>query len=53
LPHGFGQWSKLETLSLLIIGDKNSSIAELEGLNLLTGGGLQGWLIMPSGKTRI
>ncbi|KAL6626476.1 hypothetical protein ACP70R_030202 [Stipagrostis hirtigluma subsp. patula] len=37
LPPGFGQWTKLETLSLLIIGDKNSSIAELENLNLLTG----------------
>ncbi|XP_062207625.1 putative disease resistance protein RGA1 [Phragmites australis] len=37
LPHGFGQWTKLETLSLLIIGDKHSSIAELEDLNLLTG----------------
>ncbi|RCV24070.1 hypothetical protein SETIT_5G055400v2 [Setaria italica] len=37
LPHGFGQWTKLETLSLLIIGDRYSNIAELENLNLLTG----------------
>ncbi|CAD6239078.1 unnamed protein product [Miscanthus lutarioriparius] len=37
LPHGFGQWTKLETLSLLTVGDKNSSIAELEHLNVLTG----------------
>jgi Leucine-rich repeat (LRR) protein len=37
LPHGFGQWTKLETLSLLTVGDKNSSIAELEHLNILTG----------------
>jgi len=37
LPHGFGQWTKLETLSLLIIGDRYSNIEELENLNLLTG----------------
>jgi len=37
LPSGFGQWKKLETLSLLIVGDKHSGIAELEDLNLLTG----------------
>lgn len=37
LPHGFGQWTKLETLSLLIIGDIHSKIAELENLNVLTG----------------
>ena len=37
LPHGFGQWTKLETLSLLTVGDKNSSVAELEHLNVLTG----------------
>ncbi|KAL6850527.1 hypothetical protein ACP4OV_021154 [Aristida adscensionis] len=37
LPHGFGQWKKLETLSLLIVGDKNNCIAELEDLNLMAG----------------
>ncbi|XP_010230731.1 putative disease resistance protein RGA3 [Brachypodium distachyon] len=37
LPGGFGKWTKLETLSLLIIGAGYSSIAELKDLNLLTG----------------
>uniref|UniRef100_A0A453NAK5 Uncharacterized protein n=1 Tax=Aegilops tauschii subsp. strangulata TaxID=200361 RepID=A0A453NAK5_AEGTS len=37
LPDGFGQWTKLETLSLLIIGDTCSSIAELKDLILLSG----------------
>uniref|UniRef100_A0A0E0C086 Uncharacterized protein n=1 Tax=Oryza meridionalis TaxID=40149 RepID=A0A0E0C086_9ORYZ len=37
LPNGFGRWTKLETLSLLMIGDKHSSIAELKDLNNLTG----------------
>ena len=37
LPDGFGQWTKLETLSLLIIGDTCSGIGELKDLNLLSG----------------
>lgn len=37
LPNGFGRWTKLETLSLLMIGDKHSSITELKDLNNLTG----------------
>ncbi|EMS63847.1 Putative disease resistance protein RGA1 [Triticum urartu] len=37
LPEGFGQWTKLETLSLLIVGDTCSSIAELKDLILLSG----------------
>ncbi|KAJ1283160.1 hypothetical protein BS78_03G107500 [Paspalum vaginatum] len=37
LPNGFGQWTKLETLSLFTVGDKNNCTAELEHLNGLTG----------------